>query len=98
MFISKVMNIFVSHFSRALVRVCSQPIEMMWAKSKGEVGADWHRKRTLDETYQVLTNSWFWGQSTNAAARRFFEFAAIHGGAMKILDSELRVQNGYIYP
>ena len=89
MFRSKVMNIFVSHFSRALVRVCSQPIEMMWAKSKGEVGADWHRKRTLDETYQVLTN---------AAARRFFEFAAIHGGARKILDSELRVQNGYIYP
>ena len=74
MFRSKVMNIFVSHFSRALVRVCSQPTayrDDVGAKSKAEVGADWHRKRTLDETYQVLMNSWFWGQSTNAAARRF---------------------------
>ena len=59
------------------MRVCSQPIELMWAKSKGEVGTDWHRKRTLGETYQALMNSWYGGQSTNAAARKYFEFAAI---------------------
>ena len=42
-----------------------------------KVGADWHRKRTLGETYQALMNSWYGGQSTNAAARKYFEFAAI---------------------
>ena len=57
--------------------MCSQPIELMWAKSKYEVSADWHKKRTLGETYQALMNAWYGGQSTNLAARRFFEFAAI---------------------
>ena len=37
---------------------CSQyqPIELMWAKSKGEVANDWYPHRGIRGTYEALMN------------------------------------------
>ena len=38
-----------------------QPIELMWAKCKGEVAVGWHLGRTIHQLYACLMKSWYGG-------------------------------------